>query len=178
MKGFSAKRETLGFTLMEILVVMAVSVIVSALLITILVRSSGVFYKQTVQISEGVGINNALSRLREVTKGAQSVEATSSASELVLKIPTITNNNDFVENTFDSAVFTKDNDKLRYKLFPNSQSSRKLANEILTSSIDNFILQYYDKNDQVVVPVSATKIKMTLVLKNKIATTEASLRND
>lgn len=167
-----------GFTLMEILVAMSISVIVGALLITILVRSSNVFYKQTVKVSEGVGINNALSRLREITKGAQSVVATSSATELVLNIPTVTSEGNFVENTYDLAIFTKNNDKLKYKLFPNDQSSRKLADEILVSSIDNFILQYFDKNDQVVTPVSAAKIKMTLVLKNKIATTEASLRND
>lgn len=167
-----------GFTLMEIVVAMGISVIVSALLITILVRSSNVFYKQTTKVSQGVGINNALSRLREVTKEAQLVDVTSSASELVLKIPTVTSQGDFVENTFDLAIFMRDSDKLKYKLFPDSQSSRTAADEILAGSVDNFILQYFDKDGQVVTPVSAVKIKMTLVLKTNIATTEAYLRND
>ncbi|MBI4038190.1 hypothetical protein HY387_00855 [Candidatus Daviesbacteria bacterium] len=185
-----------GFTLVEVLTIMAVGTVVAVLLVSILVNNTGLFYQQSSRVSQGLGLNDSMENIREVIKGAQSVASgfpeappqsyTSSATTLVLKLPSIDASGFVLTDFFDYAVYTKETDKLRYQLLPNSQSSRKSADLILTNNVDSILFQYFASNGQEVLPTAAVKVSLSLTLKQKAgasfevstATTEANLRND
>ncbi len=184
-----------GFTLPEVIIASVVAVLVGGLLLGILVQGSGVFYNQSQKVSQGLSINDTLSKIRGFLKEAQSVASgypvispdyTSSSSTVVLKIPSIDSSDNVLINTFDFVVFSKDSDKLIFKLFPDSLSSRKSQDQILSLNVDSVNFAYFDSLGIAVSPTSAVKVKITLRLKQKtgreeetnVATSEANLRND
>lgn len=186
-----------GLTLVEVLIAMGVAIVVGALLVVIVVNSAGLFYSESSRISQGLGTNDALSKIRSGIKESNAVAAsyisggttyTSFATQIVLKIPTIDSLGNTASDTFDYIVFFRDQTKLRYKLFPDAQSSRKSQDQIFSTSVDSLIFKYLDSQNppNEVSPASATKVRIILSLKQKTgqnievntATSEASLRND
>lgn len=187
-----------GITLVEALLTLGIAVVVGALLLVIMVNSFGLFYQQSGRLEQGLNVNDALVKTKETIRGASKVSSsypetgsptyTSSSTQLVLKIPSINSSGDIISGVFDYFVFFKDNDKLRFKTFPDAQSSRKAQDQIFTTKLDNLIFEYFDAQipPQTAQPNLAVKIKITLSLKQKagagietnIATAEANLRND
>lgn len=184
-----------GLTLVEVLIAMGIATIVGGLLLVIMVNSAGLFYKQSSKVEQGLGINDALGKIRESVKQASSVASsytsgsttyTSGASQLVLKVPAIDSAGNIISDTFDHYVFYKDEAKLRFKIFPDLTSIRKSADQIFSTNADSLLFQYYDSLSSEVTPSSAVKVKITLSLRQKagadyetnIATSEANLRND
>lgn len=187
-----------GITLVEALLTLGIAVVVGALLLIIMVNSAGLFYQQEGVVGQGLSINEALLNIKETIRGASNVAATypptgsptytSGATQLVLKVPSTDSENNIILGVFDYFVFFKDSDKLRFKTFPDSQSSRKAQDQIFTTKLDSLIFEYFDGQipPQSVQPNLAVKIKITLLLKQKagagietnVATAEANLRND
>lgn len=187
-----------GFTLVEMLIVTAIATVVASLLVVIIANSAGLFYKESAKIGQGVSANDALSKFRQAVKQSSSVASsypedsspiyTTSATQIVLKIPSIDADGGTISNIFDYFVFLKDQDKLKLKIFPDVQSFRLSHDQILSSKVENLLFEYYDSQTppQQVQPPSAKRIRMTLTLKQKsgadfeesVATSEASLRND
>lgn len=186
-----------GLTLVEVLLAVGVGIIVSTLLLVIMVNSAGLFYKESSKLQEGLNTNDALARVRASIKESSSVAAsytsgtttyTSSATQIVLKIPSVDSSGNIIANTFDYTIFFLEQTKFRYKLIPNSQSSRKSQDQIFSTSVDNLTIKYLDSQNppSEVAPTSAKKIKLALRLKQKngqdieqiTATSEANLRND
>lgn len=178
-----------GLTLIEVLIAIGISVAVGALLVVIIINSAGLYSKETNTLSEGLNINDALSKIRNTVKDASVVASTyidgsttytSGSTQLVLKIPAVDSLNNIISNTFDYFVFFQDSNKLRFKTFPNSQSSRKPQDQIFSTSLDNLNFQYFDLSTppSEVSPVSCAKVRISLKLKQSIATSEANLRND
>lgn len=186
-----------GLTVVEVLLAAGVGAVVSSLLLVIMINSAGLFYKESSKLQEGLNINDALARVRASIKESSSVVAsysfdsttyTSSVTQIVLKIPSIDSSGNIIANTFDYTIFYLDQTKFRYKLIPNSQSSRKSQDQIFSTSVDNLTIKYLDSQNppSEVAPTSAKKIKLTLRLKQKngpdieqiTATSEANLRND
>ena len=172
-----------GFTLAETVIVMGVATVVAALLIAILVNVSGVFFQQQSKVSEGVGANDALSRIRSSIKEAIVVASsysshTSGSSTLILKISSISSSGSILTDSFDYIVFTTESGKFKYKLFPSELSSRPLRDEILATGVEAVVFEYFDKTGTEVPPPLANKVKVTLKLGQNIATSEAHLRND
>lgn len=176
---------------------LGISAIIGGLLVTIMVNSAGLFYKQSSKLQGGLNINESLSKIRESIKQAKSVETsytsgtttyTSSATQLVLKIPSENTSGNIISDTFDYFIFIKDQNFLRFKIFPDPASVRKVLDEILTNTLDNLNFQYFDLNTppQEVVPSTASKVKVSLTLRKKVglnfetntSTSEAVLRND
>lgn len=172
------ERSRSGFTLPEVIIGMVVTVLVGGLLILIMVQSAGVFYRESSKVSQGLGLNDSLAKIESSIRKSQAVAATSGPSELVLKFPSIDGSGNVIANTFDTEVFQKEGDKLKYKLFPDAASSRKSADMILTKSVDSLLFQYFDVLGQEVLPASSVKVKVNLSLKQQSATAEANLRND
>lgn len=185
-----------GLTLVEALITLAIGTVVGGMLLVIMVNTGGLFYKESSRLQQGLNINDALSRINESVKESAGVETgypspsptyTSSATSLVLKIPSQNQQGLIIQNTFDHFVFFLDGTKLRFKIFPDSQSSRKSADQIFSTSVNSLFFQYYDGQTppQETVPTSAAKVRVTLQLKQKAgaafeintATTEAKLRN-
>lgn len=187
-----------GFTLIEVLIVVGIATVVASLLVVIIANSAGLFYKESAKVGQGVGINAVLSKFRETIKEANSIATgypptppatyTTSSTQIVLTVPSIDSLGNIITNVFDYHVFLKDEDKLKFRIFPDIQSSRLSADQILSSNTKEVLFQYFDSQNppQQVAPSSAQRIRMTLHLRQKsgadyeehIATSEASLRND
>lgn len=186
-----------GLTLIEVLVVLGITTVVGALLLAVIVNSAGLFYKESSKVEQGLGINDALSKVEESIKQSSSVAAsfqdgsttyTSGSTQLVLKVPSTEVSGNIISDVFDYFVFVKDQSNLRFKVFPDSSSKRKSVNQVFSSNLNNLLFQYYNSAipPQEVSPILATKVKITLTLKQKAgaayeqntATGEANLRND
>lgn len=186
-----------GFTLLEMVITMGLVSIIGLLLVVIIVNSTGIFYKESSKLSEGLNINDALLSIRDNIKESSGVVAsytagsttyTSSSTQLVLKLASIDTTNNLISNTFDYFVYFLDQKKLRLKSFPDAQSARKAQDQIFSTSVDSVLFQYFNLNNPPteVDPASAKKVKVTVILKQKsggnieqkTATSEATLRND
>ncbi len=187
-----------GLTLVEVLVAMGVATIVGTLLVVIIVNSTGLFLKQSARIEQGLGVNEALSNIRNAVREAQNIAATypetpppsytSGSSQLILKLASVDNADNIIANSFDYFVFFLDQSVLRLKTYPAEVSSRKSQDRIFLTNADRIEFKYFDSSNppQEVAPVLASKVKITLSLKQKsgtefevtIATSEANLRND
>lgn len=191
------KLNQLGFTLFEVLISMSIAVVVGGLLLLIMVNSVGLFYNESSKVNIGLNTNDALNQVRKNIKESSGVAASytagsttysSGGTQAVLKVPSLDLSGNIITNTFDYFVFFQDALKLRFKTFPNALSSRKAQDQIFTTSLDKLVFQYLNSaNPPVeVAPISATKVKITLTLKQKAgaayqistATSEANLRND
>ncbi|MBI2040336.1 hypothetical protein HYT18_04655 [Candidatus Microgenomates bacterium] len=191
-------KSQMGLTLMEAIIATAITAVLGILLLVIIINSSNLFYKQTSKVEQGRGINDTLSKVRETIKQSQGVNSTyppsgaptytSGSQQIVLKVPAIDNLGNTISNTFDYFVFFLDQDKLRFKVFPDISSSRKSSDQLLSINADSLTFQYYNSANppSEVLPTSATKVKISLTLRQKsgpdyeqqTATSEANLRND
>ena len=193
-------KSQLGLTLVEAIIATAITAVLGILLPIIIINSTNLFYKQTSKVEQGLGINDALSKVRETIKESNGIAAsypisgpptyTSASSQVVLKVPAIDGSGNTVSNTFDYFVFFLDQDKLRFKVFPDqiAPSARSAQDQILSLNVLSLKFHYFNSAipPAEVAPTSATKVKITLSLKQKsgqdfetnIATSEANLRND
>lgn len=186
-----------GLTLIEVLVAMGIATLAGVLLVVIIVNSAGIFTQQSSKVQTGLNINDALSSVRGNIKQASAVAEsytsgsttyTTGSSQLVLKVPSIDSSGNIITDTFDYFVFFLDQKILHFKIFPDSSSSRTASDRIFSTSVDSLEFRFFNSaNPPVeVAPVNATKIRISLVLKQRIgtnfetnvATSEANLRND
>lgn len=192
------KSDESGITLFEVLITLTVSAIIGGLLLVVIVNTGGIFYKESSSLEQGLNINDALGKITQSIKEASAVEVsypsgspiyTSSATQLVLKVPSLDSSNNLISNTFDYFVFHLNGTNLHFKIFPDlSLSSRKPQDQIFSTNVNTLLFQYYNSQTppQEVSPSSAVTIKTSLVLRQKsgsgfeqnTATTEANLRND
>lgn len=189
-----------GLSLIELLISVTIAIVLGGLLIGIVVNNTGVYYNQAAKIQQGLGSNDALSNIRTNIRQAANVAAaypetgtptyTSSASELVLKLPAIDSLGNTIENIYDFVIYytlMQSNIKqLHFRVIPNEVSFRKEANQILSSNVNNIVFDYFDSSSQVVSPTGAAKVKVTLYLNQisngsttiNVSASEASLRNN
>lgn len=186
-----------GFTLIEVIIAAGITSVIGILLLVIMVNTTGVFYKESSRVSQGLNINDAQSQIRESIKQASSIATsytqglttyTSGATQLVVKVPSIDSTNNIISNTYDFYVFFLDQNKLRFKIFPDASSARKSQDQIFSTSLDSLKFQYSDASNPPVevAPNVSVKVKTTISLKQKsganyettIATSEANLRNN
>lgn len=184
-----------GFTLIEILVAAVLAILVGSLLFGLMVKNTGVFYKESSKVGQGLNINDALSSIRSNAKLSETVATshqisgvtyTSNATSLVLQLASIDISGLIIPNTFDWVVYLKSGDKLYYKLAPGAGSKRKAINQILANNVDTLTFQYYQTDGIEIAPASASKVKVSIKLKQQagsgietsVATSEATLRND
>jgi type II secretory pathway pseudopilin PulG len=185
-----------GFTIIEILVAATISVAAGALLFSILINTTGVFYQQTSKVNQGVGGNDAQVEFRKYLKEAQSVVAaypesgsplySTGSSQVVLKLAAINQSGSVINGVSDYAVFYLTGSKLKERIFPNVASARPATDKILVDNVQTVLFQYFDSSGAIVSPPATEKAKMTLKLSQKAgagivtntATAEANLRND
>lgn len=185
-----------GFTLIELLLSLVISVVVGGLLLVILVNSSGLYYKESSKVEQGLSSNDGLASVNNAVKQASSVAPnypttspftyTSGATQLILKVPSTDNLGNIIPSTYDYFVFFQDQTKLRFKVFPDSTSYRKSSDQILALNVNSVVFKYLDGANLEVSPSNAAKINTTLILKQKSGqnyetssvTSETNLRND
>lgn len=175
-----------GLTLVEVLIAMGIATVVGALLLVIIVNSTGLFLQQSSKIEQGVGTNDALSAVRNSVKEASSIASdyppnfTTSSTQLVLKLTSVDASGNLIPDSFDYFAFFKDQSNFILQSFPDPLSSRKSQDRILLTGLESLEFKYYNLANPPaeVPPVSAAKVKITLFSRENTATTEANLRND
>lgn len=197
-RGFTTfMRTERGFTLAEVIIALGIAMVVGALLLVIIVNSVGLFYKESSKVGQGILSNDALSKITQNIKNSNAVVSsytfsqttyTSSSTQLVLKQPSIGSSGNIISNTFDYFVLFLNQDQLKFKSFPDAQSSKKAQDQVLSLNVQSILIQYLSSANppQEVSPQSATKVRVTLTLKQKtganfeqnISTSEANLRNN
>lgn len=192
---FSSKSTMLGLSLLEMVIALGVVSVAGILIGAILVNNSGIFYQQSSRVQQGVEANDALSQLRSKIKVAQSVAVgypesspiyTSSAQQLVLRVPAVDEADNIITGIYDYFIYSVENGILRERIYPDEQSSRNQQDGVFATTVDTIIFSYIDAADQQVTPQGAEKVKITLSLKQRIgldletsiATSEAYLQNN
>jgi prepilin-type N-terminal cleavage/methylation domain-containing protein len=185
-----------GFTLVEVIIATLISAVVGVLLLSIMVNNTGVFYKQSSKVAEGLGSNDSLTSIRSAIKQASAIAAsypvtgtptyTSGDSQLVLRLASIDSSGNIIDSTYDYEVFYLSGGNLYLKIFPNALSKRQSADRVLSKYASSINFQYLNLSGVAVSPVSAAQVKVTLSLAQRsganietnISTTEANIRND
>lgn len=166
-----------GLSLLEILIGIAIAGICGAILVSIMFQTNGVFFQQTVGISQGLSLNNSSSQINDLISLSQSVaqnypatlpsQYTTGLNTLVLALPSINSSGNVIDNTFDYAVISSDStipQVLRKQIFPNNLSSRKAENKVLSTSLSQIKFLYFNDSGIQVPPSQATKINFTINL--------------
>ena len=163
-----------GYTLFEVLIFAALAGVIGIVLSIVMVNSNQLFITQSNKINQGVGINSALSDINEAIRNAAFIATgypvasptyTTSASTLVLAIPSIDASGNIISSTYDYYVVTKDsaNPKiLRLLMFKDPSSSRSNNNKVLLTDLKVVQFTYLDKDSNSVSPNSAVKVNIVL----------------
>ena len=188
-----------GFTLVETLIVITIAALVGAILVAIFVSSNSLFYQQSARIAQGVSLNSAVSQIRESIKAGVFVVSsypqpspvyTTSSQTIVLALPAIDSTGQVIEAVYDYLIITKDatNPKiLRKIILPDSTSSRKSENRVLTTKLSEITFLYQDQLGNQTSPTSASEINFTVNISEKTtgqnneassASAQVNLRND
>lgn len=169
-------KNSRGVTLIEALIGLSISVVAGLLLISIFIQNNGVTYNQSLKTSQGLGINNAYSKISAVIRSASSIVTsytlsnptyTTSASVLVMKLPAINSQGSAIDSVYDYIVITPDAQNsqiLRELVFPDPSSSRAQSNQILTNNLKSITFSYLDTNKNPVPPTSAVLINFVINL--------------
>ena len=185
-----------GFTLVEVIIAAGVGLVVGVLLVSILVNHNGLSFRENAVVSEGLSLNDAMSKINQSIKEAAQVsdsyqlgEAlyTSDADTLVLKLSAVSSLG-VVDDAFDYVVVFQDpqNAKiLRFKVSPDPQSSRSPADLVLNSSLVSARFSYLDKNGNSVSPSLTFSVSVDLTVltrtgsasTNRTSSSNTTLRN-
>lgn len=168
-----------GITLTEILVTLAITAIVSTLLVSIFTKNNQLFYNQQTKVSHGISSNEVINQIDDAIRGAISVEAqyptlnpifTSSSSTLILKLASIDSNGNVISGSYDYLVFSEDPTIvtiLRRHVFPSAESSRTTANQVITTNLKSLEFNYQNDSKQNVNPPQASLVTYTLSLQSQ-----------
>ncbi len=164
-----------GFTLIETLIAAAGAAIIGTMLLSIWVNNNSVFYKQNSLVGEGLSLNAASQQINGYTRQASAVVVgfpesapvyTTGASVLVLKLPA-TSSTGPLSDVYDYIVITPDSSNpkvLRLLIFPDSQSTRKRVNTVLTALLEGIEFSYLDQNGHPTTPASAMAVGVQLTV--------------
>lgn len=165
-----------GFTLVEMIITIAITAVIGVALLVILVNSMGLQTAQSNRVMQGLGINDSLSDISNWVRRASTVAEgyptspytyTTGESILVLKIPSIDASDNIIDDVYDYIIFLVEDAKLKEKLFPNGLSTRKPIDKILTNNIASVVFSYQNATGQTVTPSSASVITATINLSQK-----------
>lgn len=167
-----------GFTLVEMLIVAAITLIVGIFLLSILVNNNSLFYKQNALVDEGLSLNDTISAINKNIMQASSVVDsypensplfTSNTETLILKFQSL-KNGEIIESAYDYIVYYKDPENpklLEVQTFPDSDSERVASTSVLTTILQSIVFSYLDKNGNAVLPMSAASVGINLTVLSK-----------
>jgi prepilin-type N-terminal cleavage/methylation domain-containing protein len=164
-----------GFTLIEILIVMACSAIIGTILVTILVQGSSIFSDQTTKVNQNLSLNSASNQIDQTVQYASQISAnyidgsttyTTSDKVLIGKLPAIDSSGNVIESKFDTFILMQDpvnSAYLKKLIIPDLLSSRKSEDMTLLNQMT--FLQFVYLNDSAVVTTPQTASKIDFVIK-------------
>lgn len=169
-----------GFTLFELLIVMALVSVVGVLLIQILIQNNGVYYDQTTKVSQGLNVNDTYNQIEKDIRTSGGVVAslvdgedtyTTSSNIIVLKIPSIDSSGSIISDTYDHLIIYEDganNNFLMRKIIPNAISNRVYNKKVLLTNLSYLQFQYLDNSGSPISAVDASKINFIFNIKTAV----------
>lgn len=187
-----------GISLVEMLIALTLISLVGVLMVYLAVQNSGLFFRETAKVSQGLSINDASTAISDLIRGSSGVVSTyvdggttysSGLDTIIVSLPSVDAQGNVIENTLDYAVITRDPSQqtvLRKRVFPNALSSRKSENQVLVTELYNTSFYYLNNSGVQVSPSAASKVNFVINLKENTginshessSSGEVSLRND
>lgn len=169
-----------GFTMVEVLIALALLAGVGVLLLSVLVQHNNIYYQQNAKVTQGLSLNDSVSELNDLIKTAHHIELqyptsgqaiyTSNQSTIILALPGINSQGAVLEGIYDYIVITPDplNSKyLRKIIYPTSPSVRTSGNKVLVFPLSQNMFYYLDSANAPVSPPLASKISFWISLSEK-----------
>jgi len=172
------KNRNKGFSLIEMIIILGITIIVMATLSTIFV-SSWRYYKNQQKFNELQSYNREIIyKIANDIKQADSVIASysysganyvSSENTLILKLPSIDSMQNIISAHFDYYIFCKNPlnpQELSEIIIPDTLSSRIFQNKILSLNLDTLVFSYYDANNSLLTSgfENSYLVKINLIL--------------
>ena len=167
-----------AFTLLELLISIAILSIISVIIATIVIRSGFFFEKQTGLAEVGLSNRFVLDEIATQVRAARQVEEnftgngqnfTTGLSTLILKLPSIDASGSTISGAFDRAVFYLDGAKIFKKVYPDAASTRPKTSQILTAATKTVSFSY---NNASLASASAVTVSLTTEKKSATGTQE------
>jgi prepilin-type N-terminal cleavage/methylation domain-containing protein len=140
-----------AFTLLEVLIVLAITALMFMALITIFIRYNSYFVEQRARITVGQSAAVSMNELHRLSLQADAVVVshafggttyTSGPSTLVLELPSITSSGDIVDGAHDYVVFYASGTTL-YRMFDIAgASARSGGTKALTTALEHIAFTY------------------------------------
>ena len=143
-----------GFTLAEVIVVIALMAVLSIFLVGIFFANSRFYASQSDQIRSDQNSRTIADRMEEYGRVAVSVMATTTgyttdSDTVVFRIPSLNGTGQVIADTYDVIVFTKDlvnANEFKWVLSPNAASSRPAIDSTLTEKLQSVSFTYDNVN--------------------------------
>jgi prepilin-type N-terminal cleavage/methylation domain-containing protein len=138
------RRSLSGFTLLEVLIALALALIIFSAMTTIYIRYGSYFASQTAAVSVGETAAISLNELSELVPQADTVVSsrtfsgttyTTGATTLILELPSVSSTGDVIASTYDYVVFYVKNGILYRTMEIGSGSIRHAGTKLLTDKL-------------------------------------------
>lgn len=174
-----------GFTLVEVLVSMGLTLIVGMLLLAIYAKNQGLFLVQNAKVYQGLTVSDTMTQISELIRQSSSVAPnyplvppftyTSGAETLILALPSLDGAGNSDPASSDFTVVLRDPatpNLLRLKIFPTAPSTRKPKDQVLLNNLSAVKFLYYDLNGNPVAPGVAARINFEVRVTSKAGLTD------
>lgn len=178
-------RSIKGLTLLELLVGITVAGVAGLLLINLMVSSNNIFFNQSIQVNQGLSLNQTLREISDEVRlsagtatqypASGTAQFTTGSEQLVLKIPALDANGQVIDSVYDYAAFAKDSENpriLRKQIFVTGPSVRKTENKVLTTALESISFQYFDANNSPTTPSQAVRVSFSINLSDQAGQSE------
>ncbi len=174
-----------GFTLIELVVVVALFAVCSVVLVDLFIGHNRLYRSETAELDITNDARQALDDVDGYVRQANRILATYSTytagpQVLILQIQSVNASNQLVPGTFDNVVFYLSSENLYRQVFPNVASTRAAVTKKLASNVNSLVFTY---NNADYAQVTEVTLDLTLQksagLQNRAitASSKARLRN-
>jgi hypothetical protein len=175
-----------GISLPEILIGVSIAAVAGALIVNLLVSSNVIFFNQGAKIRQGLSLNDAAREITTSIKSSSGVvgqyppsgtpQFSSGPAALVLKLPSINQSGNVIDQVFDYVVITKDASSpkiLRKYIFVDNLSSRNAENKVLATALKESKFEYFNASFTEVAPTEAVRVNFTIDLIESTSVSES-----
>lgn len=136
-----------GFTLIELVVVVALVAICSTVLVSLFIGHNRIYRTQTAELDVTGDARQALddidSYVRQTNRTLSTYSTyTANAQVLILQIQSVNSSSQLIASTFDDVVYYLNNGNLYRQVFPNPSSSRTAQTKKLAGNVTGLIFTY------------------------------------
>jgi len=171
-----------GFTIIEIIVVIAVISLLSIVTIDLYIKSHNMFTVHNSQSQLQIVTKASLDEISDNIKKSSSVLSTYTAPDdtvyqtsnntLILRIPSLDENQDVIENKFDYIIYEIDSVNLHYLekiIYADALSIRKNTSTNINQKLDNLNFVYFDStNAEINVALENTDYVVTTIKSEEV----------